>query len=376
MKSTGVAITGTGIYHPPDVLDNEELCASFNEHVRRYNQANAAAIAAGQLEAKAESSPEFIVKASGIQRRYVVDKAGVLDPDRLCPSIPDRPDDEISLQAEWAVAAARQALEAAGRTGADVDLVVLASSNLQRMYPSLAMEVQHHLGAEGFAYDVVVGCSSVTFTLQIIADALRGGSARRALLVNPEVMSGHANWGDRDSHFIFGDAATAMVIERVEDAASPTTWEILGTRCLSSFSNNIRNNRGFLNRCDPDNESAPDKLFYQQGRRVFKDIVPLASKFIRSHVEDAGLSAEAIDRYWLHQANLNMNQLIAKKLIGEEGLRPERAPTVLDTYGNTASCGSILAFHHASADLAAGSHGVLCSFGAGYSIGSVVVRRA
>jgi beta-ketodecanoyl-[acyl-carrier-protein] synthase len=376
IQPTGVAITGTGIHHPPDVLGNEELCASFNEYVKRFNRDNADAIAAGEVEAKAESSPEFIVKASGIVKRYIVDKAGVLDVERMCPYIPDRPDAELSVQAEWSVAAARRALAEAQLAGEDIDMLVLASSNLQRMYPSIAMEVQHALGAQGFAYDVIVGCSSVTFTVQSICDAIRAGSATRALLVNPEVMSGHANWTDRDSHFIFGDAATAMVIEKVSDTKSDAAFEIIGTRLLSSFSNNIRNNGGFLNRCDPEGQFAPDKLFYQQGRRVFKDIVPLASKFIRDHVEDCGLSVESIDRYWLHQANLNMNQLIAKKLIGDEGSKPERAPTVLDTYGNTASCGSVLAFHHHKDDLAAGTHGVLCSFGAGYSIGSVVVRRA
>jgi len=376
MQSTGVAITGTGIHHPSDVLTNEELCESFNRFVALYNDTNAAAIAAGECEAKSESSPEFIIKASGIVNRYIVDKAGVLDIERMFPRIPDRPDAELSLQAEWAVEAAKGALAEAKLAGEDIDMVVLASSNLQRMYPSIAMEVQHHIGAKGFAYDVVVGCSSVTFTIQSIADALRAGSARRALLVNPEVMSGHANFTDRDSHFIFGDAATAMVIERVEETKSDHVWEILGSRLLSSFSSNIRNNFGFLNRCDTEKQFAPDKLFYQQGRRVFKDIVPLASKFIRSHVEDCGLQVEAVDRYWLHQANLNMNQLIAKKLIGDAGLDRKRAPTVLDTYGNTASCGSILAFHHNSRDLDPGAHGILCSFGAGYSIGSVAIRRA
>lgn len=376
MQSTGVAITGTGIHHPPEVLSNEELCDSFNRYVAKFNSDNAAAIAAGDLEAKQESSPAFIVKASGIRNRYIIDKKGVLDIDRMFPHIPDRPDDQLCVQAEWSVAAARQALDAAGLAGGDIDMVVLTSSNLQRMYPSIAMEVQHALGCQGFAYDTIVGCSSVTFTLQAICDAIRAGNATRALVVNPEVMSGHANWTDRDSHFIFGDAATAMVLEKVGDTRSSDAWEILGTRLLSSFSNNIRNNGGFLNRCDPEGQFAPDKLFYQQGRRVFKDIVPLASKFIGGHVEDTGLSVEGVDRYWLHQANLNMNQLIAKKMIGDEGTNPERAPTILDTYGNTASCGSVLAFHHHSKDLPSGSHGVLCSFGAGYSIGSVVVRRA
>lgn len=372
--STGMAITGTGVSVPPHVITNDELCTAFNEFVRRDNARHADAIERGERTALRESSAEFIVTASGIQQRHVHDKAGILDPDRMCPNLPDRADDELALQAEFAVSAARKALAAAGRVGEDVDLIILASSSLQRMYPAVAMEVQNALGARGFAYDISVGCSSATFPIQIATDALRAGNASCALLVNPEIMCGHANWRDRDSHFIFGDAATSIVLEPVERARSSDVWEILGTRLMSKFSSNIRNNGGYLNRCDPERRDAPDKLFYQQGRKVFKDVVPMASDFVARHVESLGLEASAIDRYWLHQANANMNRLISKRLLGHEAA-PEEAPTVLHRYGNTASCGSIIAFDHHHDDLAAGSTGVLCSFGAGYSIGSVVVRR-
>jgi beta-ketodecanoyl-[acyl-carrier-protein] synthase len=372
--TTGVCIAGTGVYTPDNVVTNEELCAAFNEYVRRDNARNADAIAQGERTALAESTPEFIVKASGIRVRRVHTKDGTLDPDRMCPNIPDRPDDEMSLQCEYAVNAARRALDAAGRCGESIDLVILASSNLQRMYPAVAMEVQGAIGARGFAYDMSVGCSSATFPIQIACDAIRSGSATRALLVNPELMSGHANWKDRDSHFIFGDAATAVVLERADDVKTEGAYEIVSTKLMSRYSSNIRNNGGYLNRCDPDKQFARDKLFYQQGRRVFKDVVPLASRFIEQHLEAHALTPDRVARYWLHQANLNMNELIARRLLGRDATRQE-APIVLDDYGNTASCGSIIAFHHHRADLPAGSYGVLCSFGAGYSIGSVIVRR-
>ena len=98
--STATAITGTGVWHPDAVITNEELCVAFNEFVRRDNARNAEAIAAGQREPLRESSPEFIEKASGIKQRYVHDKTGLLDPDRMCPNVPDRPDDQLSVQAE------------------------------------------------------------------------------------------------------------------------------------------------------------------------------------------------------------------------------------------------------------------------------------
>jgi beta-ketodecanoyl-[acyl-carrier-protein] synthase len=371
--TTDVAISGTGTWFPEPVLSNDELCAAFNEFVRRENERRAADIAAGTVEPLKESSSEFIVKASGILTRHLVDKTGVLDPERMCPNIPDRPDDQISVQAEFAVNAARKALAAAGKVGEDIDMVILATSNLQRLYPGLAMEVQAALGARGFAYDMVVGCSSATFPIQVASDALRTGNATTALVVNPEIMSGHANWKERDSHFLFGDAATAVVLEPAKKAR-PGSWEILSTRLMSRFSSNIRNNGGYLNRCDPDHQFDADKLFYQQGRRVFKDVVPMAEQFIAAHLEQNGLAPAKVARFWLHQANANMNSLIAKRLLGRDATRDE-APLVLDRYGNTASCGSIIAFDHHSKDLPAGSIGLLCSFGAGYSIGSVIVRK-
>jgi beta-ketodecanoyl-[acyl-carrier-protein] synthase len=291
----------------------------------------------------------------------------------MCPDIPDRPDDVMSLQCEFAVRAAEGALERAGRCGEDIDLVLLATANLQRMYPAMAMEVQAALGARGFAYDLSVGCSSGTFPIQIASDALRLGNATCALVVNPEIMSGHANWRDRDSHFIFGDAATALVLEPTE-RARPGSFEVLGTKLMSKYSSNIRNNGGYLNRCDPEHQFEPDKLFYQQGRRVFKDVVPMASHFMVSHLEGLGLTPDRVNRFWLHQANVNMNHAITRRMLGHEPSE-ERAPLVIHKYGNTASTGSIIAFHENHDDLAPGALGVLCSFGAGYSIGSVVLRR-
>ncbi|HET6611379.1 MAG TPA: beta-ketoacyl-ACP synthase III [Kofleriaceae bacterium] len=372
MSST--AITGSGLFAPEAVIDNAELCVAFNTYVRAENERNAAAIAAGEMEPLRESSAEFIEKASGIRVRHVQDRTGILDPERMCPNIPDRPDDELSVQAEYAVNAARDALAAAELEGKDIDLIILAGSNLQRLYPAISIEVQSAIGAGGFAFDLTVGCSSATFPIQIASDAIRSGSATRALLLNPELMSPQVNYRDRDSHFIFGDAGTAIIVEATANRRSKVAFEILGTRLHSRFSSNIRNNGGYVNRCDPDRRFADDKLFYQQGRRVFKDIVPLASDFILDHIRSLRIDPERVSRYWLHQANINMNQLIAKRLLGRPATLKE-APIIIDEYANTASAGSIIAFHLHHADLLPGEVGCICSFGAGYSIGSVIIRR-
>ncbi|OYU77920.1 MAG: beta-ketoacyl-ACP synthase III [Alphaproteobacteria bacterium PA3] len=369
-------ISATGLYTPPNSITNEELVDSFNRYVELFNAEHAAAIEAGEVAALTPSSVEFIEKASGIKARFVVNKDGILDPSIMAPRIPERPNEELSVLAELAVRAARQALERAGRDPMDVDAVICAASNMQRAYPAMAIEIQAALGCnpESFAFDMNVACSSATFGIQTAADFVRAGHARSVLVVNPEICSGHLNFKDRDSHFIFGDVGTAILIEAADVVGDKPHWEILGTKLKTQFSNNIRNNFGFLNHTAPEGIGAKDKLFVQEGRKVFKEVVPMVAAMIIEHMETLGLEASGLRRMWLHQANANMNRLIAGKVLGHEATEDE-SPTVLDTYANTSSAGSIIAFHKNSDDLGAGDTGLICSFGAGYSAGSVFVRK-
>ncbi len=371
-------ISATGLFTPADSISNAELVAAFNAFAAAHNADHAAAIAAGTMAAVPDSSVEFIEKASGITSRHVLDKAGVLDPAVMRPHLPARPNDQISVMAEIGVAACRDALARAGRAAADVDAVLCAASNMQRAYPAMAVEIQHELGIGGFAFDMNVACSSATFGIQTAAAMIRAGNARSILVVNPEICSGHLNWRDRDSHFIFGDVATAILVEAA-DLAPADHWQILATRLKTEFSNNIRNNFGFLNRTDGtgiDQDSpATDKLFVQEGRKVFKEVVPMVAAMITAEMAALGLASGDVRRLWLHQANANMNRLIAQKVLGREASADD-SPTVLDTYANTSSAGSIIAFHLHHADLAPGDTGLICSFGAGYSAGCVFVRRA
>jgi beta-ketodecanoyl-[acyl-carrier-protein] synthase len=134
-----------------------------------------------------------------------------------------------------------------------------------------------------------------------------------------------------------------------------------------------------LNRAHGDgtiDQSGPktDKLFVQEGRKVFKEVVPMVGEMILDHAQTLGLSGADLRRMWLHQANQGMNRLIAQRVLGHEASEDE-SPTVLDTYANTSSAGSIIAFHLHSADLTDGDIGLICSFGAGYSAGTVFVRK-
>jgi len=366
-------ISSTGLFTPGETITNEELVESYNRYVEIFNADKARAIAAGEVAELQPSSVEFIEKASGIKARHVMTKAPILDPETMAPRMRERSNDEPSVMAEIGVKAARDALERAGRDVADVDAVLCAASNMERAYPAMAIEIQQELGIDGFAFDMNVACSSATFGIQTAADYIRAGNARSVLVVSPEVTSGHLNWRDRDSHFIFGDVATAVLVEDAEMAPAGH-WDILGTRLKTVFSNNIRNNFGFLNRASPEGEGRPDKLFVQEGRKVFKEVVPMVAEMIVTEAERLGIDPQALRRLWLHQANAGMNRLIAQRVLGHEASADE-SPTVLDTYANTSSAGSIIAFHKHHEDLSAGDTGLICSFGAGYSAGAVFVRK-
>ncbi len=365
----GIRITGTGLFHPENVITNEELVESLNAYVEQYNLENAEKIAVGELEPRRGSSAEFVEKASGVKRRYVSEKTGILDPKRLRPRLQERADDQLSLQAEWGVIAAKQAMENAGVTPEDIDVVILACSNMQRAYPAVAIEIQTALGIQGYAYDMNVACSAATFGLKQAHDAIKTG-ARRVLLVNVEITSAHSDFRSRDSHFIFGDVATASIIENTD---SKSGFEILDTQLFTQFSNNIRNNFGFLNTSE--NADIDDKRFRQDGRKVFKEVCPLVAKMITAQLEKNSIQPNEVKRFWLHQANASMNELILKLVVGKEAAQPGLVPIILDEFANTSSAGVIIAMHRTAHEVNDGEYGILCSFGAGYSVGCILVQK-
>jgi beta-ketodecanoyl-[acyl-carrier-protein] synthase len=368
------AITGSGVFTPEQSISNDELVVAFNAYADRWNAEHSDAIASGEAKPMAHSSSEFIVAASGIESRYVLDKSGLLDPEVMHPWLPERPDDAPGVMAEMGVDACRKALDMAGVDAADVDLVICAASNHERAYPAIAIEIQQLLGTGGFAFDMNVACSSATFGIQAAADMVRSGSIERALVVNPEICSAHLEWRDRDCHFIFGDVATAVLIERA-DLATGAHFVIRSTRCATQFSNNIRNNNGFLRRTREGHmDDRRDMQFMQNGRKVFKEVLPLVSRHIAEHMAEEGVAADDLRRLWLHQANKTMNDYIGKKVLGRAPEDGEQ-PNILQDYANTSSAGSIIAFSQYSDDMKPGDTGLICSFGAGYSVGSVILQK-
>ncbi|MDA9685172.1 beta-ketoacyl-ACP synthase III [bacterium] len=372
---TRIQISGTGLFTPKEILTNDELVNSYNKFVDEFNIENEDKIKTGEIEELQKSSSEFIEKASGVKARYVQNKSGILDTKFMRPLLRERKEDELSNLAEMGVIAAKQAIENANIDIEKIDAVIVACSNLERPYPAIAIEIQNALNIEGFAFDMNVACSSATFGIQTIYDMIKSGSIRSALMVNPEICSGHLNFKDRDCHFIFGDVATAVVIEELKEVPSNSnSYEILSTKLYTQFSNNIRNNYGFLNSSSPDGIGKADKLFHQNGRQVFKEVVPKVASLIKEHLENNSIEVTNIKAMYLHQANENMNRLISKYILGHEASR-DFAPIVLDEYANTSSAGSIIAFHKHNNSLKKDDLAIICSFGAGYSIGNVIVRK-
>jgi beta-ketodecanoyl-[acyl-carrier-protein] synthase len=369
-----IVISGTGVFTPEESITNKELVNAYNSYAESYNSNNDDDINLGNKVPLELSNEEFIFNASGIKNRYVMDKKGILDPNIMHPILDKRSNDEPSILAEMSLKAAKKAMKMANKKAKDIDAVITACSNLERAYPAISIEVQELLGIKGFAFDMNVACSSATFAIQAASDMIKSGSAKTILIVDPEICSGHLDFKDRDCHFIFGDVCTAMILEKKDTVQSNNSFEILSTKCITQFSNNIRNNFGFLNNAKKSSPLDRDLLFMQEGRKVFKEVVPMVSQLIIDHVKEEKIKIDEIKRLWLHQANKSMNDFIGKKVLGRIPKDHEQ-PNILQDYANTSSAGSIIAFSLYSEDMKSDEIGVLCSFGAGYSAGSIILKK-
>ena len=370
-----IVISGSGLFTPPFTISNDELVAAYNGYVEKFNAENSAAIEAGTVEALPTSSSEFIEKASGIKSRYVMYKDGMLDPERMSPIFSPALEGDEPETVTMAIAAAKEAMAQARKNPEDIDLVIMGTTNHQRPYPSAAVEVQQKLGIKGFAYDMGIACSTMTFAMINAYTALKAGTAKCALVVNPEFASPQLNLRSRDSHFIFGDVATAVVMELEDTCTSEYAFRILNTKQMTTFSDNIRCDINYTDHNFSKEQLPEDRPYFRQnGRKVFKELLPLVTGFITEQLGENKLEPTDLKRMWLHQANLTMNMFAAKKLLGREPTA-EEAPIVLDEFANTASAGSLIAFHRHKDGFAPGEKGLICSFGAGYSVGSLLVEK-
>ena len=368
-----IYIAGTGIWHPEEKVSNNEIVNSYNSYVEKFNQENKLDIENGSIDAMELSSAEFIEKASGIKSRYVIDKEGILDVNRMMPRVKNEHPDRLSIHAEVGIKAAKKAMDQANVEPNEIDAVIVGTSHAARNYPAVAIEIQQELGISGYGYDMLVGCSSTTFAINNAYSDIASGLANTILVINPEVSTPFVNFTHRDKHFIFGDGCAATVVQR--DSTSSKAFRIIDRKLHTQFSNNIRSNYSYLNRAAVDSKNNEDLLFHQNGRGVFKDVCPLVASLISEQLQKNNISPKEISKFWLHQANGKMIRLITSKILGTDDFDENITPMPITEFGNLASVGSLFAFN-LNNDLKTGQKGVICSFGAGYSVCSIIVEKS
>ena len=365
-----VYVNGTGIWVPPFKVTNDELVKSYNSYVDKFNSENQDAINSGEIESLTHSSSEFIEGASGIQSRYVIEKDHLLDPNYMHPVIPHRSSEELSFSAEVSVLAAQDAMKNAGITPEDIDAVIVSCANIQRAYPAISIEVQNALGIDGYAYDMMMACSSTTFGISNAYADIISGKAETVIVINPEITTAHNNYKSRETHFIFGDVCTAIVVSA---KPSDESYKIISNKLITQFSNNLRNDFGFMNTIEDHEYQEAALRVNQNGRKVFKEVSPMVAEIIQNHLLENKLTPQDIKQFFLHQANIKMNEFIILKLLGKEA-DSKKAPNVIQDFANTASAGSIISFHY-HRDLDAQEKALICSFGGGYSVGSIILEK-
>ncbi|HET9337799.1 MAG TPA: beta-ketoacyl-ACP synthase III [Casimicrobiaceae bacterium] len=314
-------IAGTGAYLPAEVLTNDDLA-------RRG----------------VDTSDEWVRTRTGIRQRHIA------------------ADGEMA--SDLALAASREALAAAGLAAADIDLIIVATTTPDMIFPSTACILQHKLGVHGGpALDVQAVCSGFVYALAIADAMIRTGGVRNALVVGSEVYSRILDWSDRKTCVLFGDGAGAAVLVPSREAG------ILATRLHADGSQ-----RGML--CVPGQvrNGAVDgtPFVHMDGQAVFKFAVRVLAEAADETLAAVSMPRSAIDWLIPHQANLRIMDATAKRL----EIPPERVVVTVDRHANTSAASVPLALDEAVRDgrIRAGHHVMMLGVGGGFTWGAALVR--
>jgi 3-oxoacyl-[acyl-carrier-protein] synthase-3 len=301
-----------------------------------------------EFEAIVDTSDEWIAQRTGIRERRIADA------------------DETT--ASLGEAAARAALDSAGLTPADIDLVVLATSTPNNTFPATAVEIQERLGMRhGFAFDMQAVCSGFVYAVTTTDLYLRGGQARRALVIGSETFSRILDWTDRGTCVLFGDGAGAIVLEAAEGQGTIADRGILAASLRSDGSHK---EKLFVDG-GPSTTGTVGHL-RMEGREVFKHAVAMITDVIEDVFAQAGITAEDLDWFVPHQANRRIIDASAKKL----GIAEEKVVVTVDRHGNTSAASVPLALNAAVADgrIRKGDLVLLEAMGGGFTWGAVLLR--
>jgi 3-oxoacyl-[acyl-carrier-protein] synthase-3 len=318
-------ITGTGGYLPPRVLSNDALAIEL-------------------AKTGIETSDEWIASRTGIRQRHLAD-----------PGV---------MTSDLAAHAARRALESAGRTVEDVDLIIVATSTPDFIFPSTACLVQAKLGNRGAAaFDIQAVCSGFVYALTTADSFIRCGRAKCALVIGAEVFSRILDWQDRGTCVLFGDGAGAVVVQASNEPGIRAA-QLHADGSLSGILCTAGNVAG--------GQVTGDPFLRMDGQAVFKQAVSVLEQSARDTVAQAGLTISDVDWLIPHQANLRILSFLAKRL----GHPLEKVVVTVDQHANTSAASVPLALDVACRDgrIQSGDEVLLQGVGGGFTWGSVLVR--
>jgi len=317
-------ITGTGSYLPEKVLTNEVLAEMV------------------------DTSDDWIVQRTGIRQRHIAA--------------------EGETTSDLGVAAARNALAAAGRTIDDIDLIVLATSTPDNTFPASAVAIQEKLGMRhGAAFDVQAVCTGFVYAMATADCYIRGGMARRVLVIGAETFSRILDWEDRGTCVLFGDGAGAVVLEALEPSANENDRGILTAK--------LRSDGQHKEKLFVDGGPSSTKTvghLRMQGREVFKHAVGMITDVIEDAFSATGTNADMLDWFVPHQANRRIIDASAKKL----GIASEKVVVTVDRHANTSAASIPLALDSLaqSGSLKPGQLVMLEAMGGGFTWGAIILR--
>jgi len=383
-------ITGRGLHVPADSLSNAELASvvdpdrlaawvARNEWCRkRVAELPAAGRTGGALAAlHRRVFADYVEQRIGIRTRRVVDRTAILE---------RRASSSGRFASDLGAEAARRALAAAAVAGDEVDVVICGTSSPDRVYPTTAIEIQHRIGAHrAHAYDLLAACSSFVYGLEVARGLLKAGLARRVVVVAAEYFTCGVDYRDPESAFFWGDGAAAAVIETPELGLGKGGYEIVDTLCRSRLSDNIRTGLGGTRPLVADVALGDGKAafvepgspayryFYQNGPAVYREVVPYVVTLTREILERNTYTTDDVRVFMFHQASRLILDGIERRLLGSDDGR-RRLSINLDRFGNTSSCGVGICLAEEDV-MRAGEIACMTAFGAGYTVGSALLRK-
>lgn len=301
-----------------------------------------------EFEKLVDTTDEWIVQRTGIRQRHIAS--------------------EDETTASLGEAAARAALDSAGLTADDIDMIILATSTPNNTFPATAVEIQERLGMRGgFAFDMQAVCSGFVYAITTADLYIRGGQAKRMLVIGAETFSRILDWNDRTTCVLFGDGAGAVVLEAQEGEGSLDDRGILAASLRSDGSQ-----RDKLYVDGGPSTTCTVGHLRMQGREVFKHAVGMITDVIEDVFAKTGVTAEDIDWFVPHQANRRIIDASAKKL----GIAEEKVVVTVDRHGNTSAASVPLALSVAveNGQIKKGDLVLLEAMGGGFTWGAVLVR--